>query len=319
MRKLEMKRIPVILLRAISKFFALFPLKFHYFWADFIAWILRDVVHYRRNVVTVNIARSFPRLRYREVEQLVDQFYTHLAEVVVETIWFSGATHAKLQKCDIVRVTNPEVLKEYFDNSPSVMILYSHCGNWELLGGILSYDHGSEVRMPVTEQNLKIVYKKLNSPMWDEFMKGNRTTPTSDYHGLVETGQLMRYIVGHRREKCIYLLNIDQSPYRGAGAHDIGAFLNQPTQASLGPAGLASRLGMSVLFMSFDRVARGRYEMTFTPICPDASRMKPAYILREYYDLLEKEIQANPVNWLWSHRRWKQRTDVMEVDLDTVK
>jgi KDO2-lipid IV(A) lauroyltransferase len=50
---------------------------------------------------------------------------------------------------------------------------------------------------------------------------------------------------------------------------------------------------------------QGRYEMTFIPICEDASKTTPEDILRRYYDLLEQEINETPGNWLWSHKRWK--------------
>ena len=53
------------------------------------------------------------------------------------------------------------------------------------------------------------------------------------------------------------------------------------------------------------RVKRGYYEMTFIPICMNASEHAPEEILRKYYDLLEEEITETPANWLWSHKRWK--------------
>ena len=48
----------------ITRLLALFPLKFHYFWVDFIAWLLRSVVGYRRDVVAINLARAFPNAKY---------------------------------------------------------------------------------------------------------------------------------------------------------------------------------------------------------------------------------------------------------------
>lgn len=313
------ERLAKAALKAVMRFFALFPLRVHYFGADVFAWLLGKCIRYRRDVVMINLSRSFPQKRYGEISKLADEFYVHLAEVFVETIWFAGATPARLRKSGIVTVSNPEVIADAFAKSKSVEVLYSHCGNWELLGGVESYfsisipdgDH-----LPITEDDLRIVYKKLTSRVWDHFIKENRAKPTRDFQGMVETGQLLRYMVKNRDRKLIYVLNVDQSPYAGAGAYDIGAFMNQPTQAMFGPAGLAHKMGLCVLYMRFDRVERGHYELSFIPICEDASQMNPAVIVRRYYDLLEKEINDCPANWLWSHRRWKQRTDVMEADLD---
>lgn len=73
----------------------------------------------------------------------------------------------------------------------------------------------------------------------------------------------------------------------------------------LGSIGIAHKMGMGVVYMKMNRVRRGHYDIEFIPICTDASQMDQIAILRKYFDLLEEEIKANPVNWLWSHNRWK--------------
>ena len=88
-------------------------------------------------------------------------------------------------------------------------------------------------------------------------------------------------------------------------AYEVGEFLSQPTLAMLGSAGVAHRLGHSVVYLKMKRVQRGKYEMTFIPICEDASKMTPEEIIRKYFDILEEEIRETPHNWLWTHKRWK--------------
>ena len=107
-----------------------------------------------------------------------------------------------------------------------------------------------------------------------------------------------------RDVKNIYIYPTDQYPY--AVSHDAGLFLNQPTKVMLGSAGLAHKLGMSVLYLRMRQLERGRYEMTFVPICQDASALSPEDIMRKYLDLLEADIRETPYNWLWSHKRWKR-------------
>jgi KDO2-lipid IV(A) lauroyltransferase len=73
----------------------------------------------------------------------------------------------------------------------------------------------------------------------------------------------------------------------------------------IGSMGVACKLSHAVVYMKMKRLEQGRYEMTFIPICEDASKTTPEDILRRYYDLLEQEINETPGNWLWSHKRWK--------------
>ena len=121
----------------------------------------------------------------------------------------------------------------------------------------------------------------------------------------VESHDILRYALKRKNEKRMYIYPTDQAPYAGAGKFPIGKFMSQDTMAMMGSAGLACKLSHSVLYLKMKQIKRGRYEMTFIPICEDASRMSPEDIMRRYYDLLEEEIRETPHNWLWSHNRWK--------------
>ena len=84
----------------------------------------------------------------------------------------------------------------------------------------------------------------------------------------------------------------------------VGIFLNQETQGMLGGFSLASKLGFAVLYMREERVCRGHYRLTFEVISENALGQDPEKLMRQYYDLLEADIVKDPVNWLWSHKRW---------------
>ena len=68
---------------------------------------------------------------------------------------------------------------------------------------------------------------------------------------------------------------------------------------------IACKKGMSVAYMNVSCVKRGRYRLTFTPICEDASKEDPVQIMKTYYSLLQRDIEAQPWNYLWTHKRWK--------------
>ena len=116
---------------------------------------------------------------------------------------------------------------------------------------------------------------------------------------------IVEQIVKHKDEKRLYIYPTDQAPYKNAGKHPIGEFMHQPTNVMLGSVGVACKLAHAVVYMKMRRLERGKYEMTFIPICKDASLMPPEEMMRKYYDLLEQELNETPCNWLWSHKRWK--------------
>lgn len=302
-----MNKILIKIFRGLIVLLSKFPLKFHYFWGDFISWILRKVVHYRKDVVLVNLARAFPEKKYEEIKEISDATYRHIGEIFAETIWFGGSDSERIRKSGIAFITNPEELDRYYRSSPSVTLLSTHCGNWELLGGLLSFPSATGDSFPVPEKSISVVYREMNSYVSDRVFALNRISPLKEVgtECEVESRNILRFAIRHKDEKRLYIYPADQYPYWGAGKYPIGDFMNQPTVAMTGSIGLACRLGHSVMYMKMKRVQRGRYEITFIPICADASLMPPETIVRKYYDLLQEELNETPHNWLWSHKRWK--------------
>lgn len=300
-----MKNFKLTLLTGAVRCLSIFPLKVHYFWADVIAWVMRNLVRYRREVVAINMGRCFPASTcyYDDIERFSKYYYRHMAEIIVEAIWFFGANPQKMKSSRLVTVRNSEMLKQAWKSSPSVVVLYSHCGNWELMGGVPHSFCADAEEFPVPESQLRCVYKALSNKTWDAFFQRCRTSMSGSDGLMLESRQLLRYMLTHRGDHLTYFLNIDQSPY--TSAVDIGNFMNQPTKAFLGPAEIAHKLGFTVLYMSFERMERGHYDISFTKICDDASAMEPKEIIRRYYNCLEEEIYRRPDNWLWSHKRWK--------------
>lgn len=280
------------------------PLGFHYAWGRVFSWLAYAVFAYRREVVTVNVARSFPEKKSWEIRDTVRGFYRHFGEILAEAVWFGGCrgNAGRLGKQRICTVTNPGILDMARDGGGSVMILTSHLGNWELLGGIVEFFEG---KTSLAADDFIVVYKRLNSKFWNDFIALNRLAVLDGYGGYTESSAVLRRAVSLRKERKLFIFPTDQFPYRGAACHEIPSFMNQVTQVMTGGAALASKLGMSVMYLGMNRSGRGAYEMTFTEICRDASLMTPHAIMTEYYRLLEADIRRDPANYLWSHNRWK--------------
>ena len=269
------------------------------------------MLRYRRDVVTANLARSFPDKKYDELARIRKDFYRHLGTVFAESVWFCGCDGAeggkRLQKEDIVRFTNPETLVSLYERSESIILLTAHTGNWELIGGFMSYS--PDLSLPFGENDVHVIYKRLTSDAWDAVMRRNRISPIVDkpaYEGLVESRDALRHILSRRGQKKIYAFITDQHPYQGTAAIDVGEFMHQPTTSMDGAAKLAAKAGLAVAYMSFLPAEKeGRWTITFEPVCADASGADPGDIMRKYYQLLQRDIEAVPWNYLWTHKRWK--------------
>ena len=294
-------------IRGIMSALARLPLGFHYFWGDVVSWLLRCVVRYRTDVVWMNISRAFPNKKYKELKAIYMAFYRHLGEIFAEAIWFGGSSYERLNKAGIVTVKNPEVRAKMYEDSPSVTVMCTHCGNWEILGGFYGYMTRDGFECPFDETALTVVYKRLSSDLSDMIFAMNRINALETYSpdAIIESHNILRFCITNKDRKKIYGYPADQSPYKKMGRHDMGIFLNQHTYAMTGSLGVACKLSHAVVYLKMKHLGRGKYEWEFIPICQNASEHTPDELMRKYYDLLEMEINETPHNWLWSHNRWK--------------
>ena len=304
-----MHRLGAWLLKGLLRLLGLLPLRVHYALGRFMAWLFGDVFRYRRDVVAHNFALCFPDKSDAERKALSKAFYRHLGELVAEAVWFGGCRNPeRLRRQRLVEVENPEVAARLFEAAPSMVVMYSHCGNWELYGGIASYNY-TDTPLPFTEQNFCVVYRQLSSRAWDEVFRDNRFAPLLDrkhFDGYIESKDLVRYAYTHKDEKKVYNVNTDQRPYFVSPANLDVDFLGQRVQTMTGAAALARKFGMAVAYLSVRRERRGHYVMRYIPICEDASAMDVQQMMQEYYRLLEADIRQQPENYLWSHKRFKR-------------
>lgn len=302
-----MQKPGTLLVKGLLRLLGLLPLRVLYALGRFVAWLAGDVVRYRRDVVMYNLTKCFPEKNVWELAPIRKAFYRHFGEIVAETVWFGGCRDAgRLHRARLVEVENPEVAARLFDAAPSMVVMYSHCGNWELYGGIASYNYG-DTPLPFTEQNYCVVYREQSSRMWNEILRENRFAPLKDrkhFPGYIESKDIVRYAFSHRDEKKVYNLNTDQRPYFASSANLELEFMGQRVQTMTGGAALARKFGMSVAYLTMRRERQGRYVMRYTPICEDASAMSVEEIMKQYYKLLEQDIREQPENYLWTHQRF---------------
>ena len=293
--------------KCLMRFFGMFPLGFHYFNARWMAWLLYRVIGYRREEVITNISRCFPEKGYDEIKAITQDFYRHFSELIVESIWFGACQNPKrLHKARIMENRDVAMMNALYDKCPSVMVMYSHTGNWELYGGYDNYDYSDEPKRSY-EANFCVVYRQLSSKLWDDIIRLNRIAPVRDkekFGGYVESRKVARYVFEHKDQKMIYNINTDQRPYFSAPYFVECDFLHHRVRTMSAAASLAQKFGMAVVYLNLNRTRQGHYQMEYTLICENAKEMTVEDMMQQFYTLLEADLRRNPANYLWTHRRF---------------
>lgn len=283
------------------------PLGYHRWWGRVLGRFFGNVLSYRKEVVITNLSRCFPEKSYEEIKEISKQFYVHFATIFAEMIWFGACRgnwgRKRLHDSHIVEITNTEELNRVYGGAKQMVIMESHTGNWELIGGLKSYTYGEE--MDLVPEAFSVVYQHIHNKLWDELMADNRTAPVQDqdFEGYVSSEEILRFVLSKRKQKYAFTFNTDQFPYYGNGS-DI-RFMGQDTSTVTAAAHLAVKLDMSVVYLRYKCRPEGGYNMTFVPISEHAGGEDPLEIMKKYYALLEEDLREQPYNYLWTHKRWK--------------
>ena len=299
-------KIRKFLLQGFIKLIGKCPLGFHHFNARWIGWCIENVFKYRTGLVEVNLANAFPEKSQLDRDKIKHQFYVHFAKIFLEAAWFSACDKERLRKSHIAEIINPELLNRLYDQRPSIMIMSSHSGNWEIMGGACNYSYKEDFHF--SDLDICSVYRKLSSKMMNEIMEDIRLAVISDrkaFTGYMESRNVLRYVFKNKDKKKIYLFTTDQRPYFSGSDHMKVTFMNRPCYAMSASAGVAKKFGMAVVYQRMLE-RKGGYDIEYIPICEDASKMSVEEMVDKYYRLLEEDLRTQPYNYLWTHNRWWQ-------------
>lgn len=291
---------------------SLLPLRFLYVLSDIAAFLFRYLLRYRNSVVYMNLARSFPELKYGEIKNIAGEYYRYMCDIMLESIWAISASPKRM--CRVVSVENREVIADIAQRHNIVLTVMGHSGNWEMIGAMFG-DPASRQNDNFSNGKYVLAYKQPHGGSADSIMKMMRMHQFKKFKkdgGVVESHRIMRHIIANRKETILYTLIADQNPI--GKDKMIVKFLNQPTAMLGGPEYIAAKLNLPVVFMHIFRVKRCRYSIRFTTLAEDPSTLEEGEITKRYAKLLEESINENRYNWLWSHKRWKRVLCKEEMD-----
>ena len=269
---------------------SLLPFWVLYLISDAVFILLFYVTRYRRKVVQQNLQNAFPEKTENERAQIELQFYSYLADLMVESIKSYSISEKQLHRH--FHVANPELLAHYFSQKKSVIGAVAHYGNWEMAALALSL---------CTTNKKIIVYKPIRNQLVEKTI--NRTRGKFGAQ-LVSMKATMRTLIALRNEQTVSVFVSDQTPVREETQY-FTQFLNQQTAVFLGVEKMAKMMDNPVIFCDIRVLKRGYYCCTFVPLMNEPKLSSEHEITNLHVQYLEKVIRQAPQYWLWSHKRWK--------------
>lgn len=277
---------------------SLVPLRLLYLVSDLLAGFLHSVIRYRRKVVHENLVSSLPDRDAAEIAAIERRFYRFLTDYGFETVKLMTMSEARIMKR--LHVENPDMIREAVSEGRNVTLLLGHYCNWEWVSSLPLWFGGA-----VGAQ----VYHHLHSRVMDTLFMRLRTRYRS--HN-IEMADIMRRLIEWKREGMPSVTGFiaDQCP--SLDIHLFVEFLHHDTPVFTGPERIAKFLDSRVLFCHLSRPRRGHYNLRFVKITDRPKKEDTFSITKDYFNMLQANIEEAPQYWLWSHRRWKRtRADFM--------
>jgi len=252
-------------------------------------WILGK----RRKIALDNIAQALgdtlPDRRKKEIARAAFQSaaLSMMELFTVERIKKEAATRFKL--------FGNEFLEEAFSKGQGVVLVISHLGSWEYLS-FLPY---------FTKHPWSVVVKNIKNPLLDEAINSMRRVMTVNP---ISKDNSVRIIFQELKAGHGVAILVDQ----WAGDEGLWVdFFDTKTSTTSIPARLSEKTGCVLVSACCLRTAPGHYEIHIEkPILHNTTQ--PAWesiVTKDLNEALERQILGHPEQWLWGHRRWKNKPD----------
>ncbi|MEQ1733427.1 MAG: lysophospholipid acyltransferase family protein [Bacteroidia bacterium] len=274
------------------------PMRVLYVLSDVCYYIIYKGFKYRVPVVQSNMKRALPHLSLQELQATQDEFYSHLFDMIVESVKNFSMSKAELQKrC---KPTNPEVFQTLANEGKSLLGITGHYGNWEWAA--------TSFGMYSTHKPFGI-FIPLKNKFWNQKVIQSRSRFGV---GLLAPVDVPIAYEQNKNEVMSCGFIMDQSPGTKTKAYWL-TFMGQPTAVAFGVERYANLHNHSAVQAVVRKVKRGYYEVTFYKLTDDPNSLPYGVLTQLHSRLNEYFILQQPAYWLWSHKRWK-----LLPDADTV-
>lgn len=237
-----------------------------------------------------NLSRVFQTKTQVEIDELMRKFYRNFFDIMFETVKLLVISKAQIRRR--MKEGEMSVLKKYKQEGKSVILAIGHIGNWELgAAGYAIHDY----------PQVRGVYKPLSSVFFDNMMIRIRSRFGGEVYPMEETVERMRQDAS--KVTATGLL-ADQRPSSDK-AYWLN-FLEKEAPVFTSVEMLSKRFNYPVVYLKFNRLGRGHYEMNAELLTDDPGSTDKFEITHKYFELLERDIRNQPDNWLWTHNRWKK-------------
>jgi Kdo2-lipid IVA lauroyltransferase/acyltransferase len=225
---------------------------------------------------------------HEEREILINNMWGNYGRILSEYVYLKQFRENHLNK--FIEIEGLNFLDEIKKNNEQVVFISGHFNNFELMA----------MEIEKAGINLCAIYRPLNNPFLNfimEKIRKNYICKNQIKKGKSGTRQLLNFL----KKNFSVALMIDQRVSEG---EPIKLF-NRYAKTTTIPAQLAKKYGCRIVPVYIERIEGLNFKLSFNEPIKFDNDLSIKQISLELNKILEKMIQKNPAQWIWSHGRWK--------------
>mgnify|MGYP001475755213 FL=1 len=238
------------------------------------------------NIIEKNLSIFSSDMSQIEKKEIINKMWKNYGMTFIEYIFLN---YFKKEKSH-VSIKNEKILLDILSKKKPVIFISGHFANFELMS------------MEITKRNVPLgaIYRPLNNIFLNPFMEFLRKK-------YVCKNQIKKGINGVRnsieliKNKHSIALMIDQRVSEGEKIN----FFDKPALTTTLPAQLSDKFGLDVVPVYIGRDKKNHFTIEFQERINLKDFKGKLEFTEKLNKILEKMINRDPSQWIWTHNRWK--------------
>lgn len=255
----------------------------------------------RRRLAAYNIQLAFENLSATEQKQLLQQHFQNLGLSIIETgiVWFGSQRRNPTdpKELQLISFKGETHLQAALEKNQGIILLVPHFTHIEMTGLFISM-----------LMHFNPVYRPHNNALMDYLIKRGRALPR--FNAETDNIEYANPIANSNTRQMLKVLKAGETMillpdqrYRSKGKVVV-PFFGHAAKSNPATSKIAQLTNALVIPTFTRRLDKFNYEIEFLPALEDFPGESKEQDTIRLHELYEREIRANPAQYLWVHNRW---------------
>ena len=242
-----------------------------------------------KKIIFSNLSTAFPKMKDSEKKQILKRMWFNYGKILAEYVYIKKFSKDSNYSKNII-IENQAELDLIKQGSDPVIFVSGHFNNFELMA----------MQIEKLGINLAAVYRPLNNIFLNPIMENIRRK-------YICKNQIKKGINGVReaiefiKNNHSVALMVDQRVSEGEKID----FFKKPALTTTLPAQLSIKYNLKIIPVYIERAKNNNFKIEFQKEIDPKKFKNKIELTKELNTIMEKMIERNPTQWIWSHNRWK--------------